>query len=378
MSVQRGPLHIPELLNLTLSFVHARRDLRACALVSRAWVHPGQSRLFSSINIHLIAQCEALSAALETSSHLAAFVKTLVIRFDEDPQFFPLRRLAAVSFPHLTTLELVATTHEWMGAADVIAPLLAIPSLISVTVDPVIGTWDQLARMWDGCSANIRHLSCDLVIKSLAHVHVPPASDSVGMHKRIQLESFKSKAFPADSVSWLRDPRCPFSVRGLKALRIFFKIGQDLLDVLSPALDTITIISFVAHGARAHHLTHLRAVTQLDILNNWHAGLFHNFRMIRLMDPDVRNRILAIRFQEEEFPQVDLPVLDTELSTLHEHFQHLRVVVLSLRPPENFNTQEVELFWKDFRAYRWNLDPSIIVRCNSEVEPYIPWYTQML
>ncbi|KAJ7636490.1 hypothetical protein FB45DRAFT_1055878 [Roridomyces roridus] len=378
MSLQGGPLHIPELLDLILSFVHAPRDLRRCALVNRSCAHPAQSRLFSSLDLRRNSQCDALSAIFATSPHLAGFVTTLVISAQEDLSF-ALRQLLAVSFPFLTTIRFVADINVvpvYVVDLDVMRSFLGIPTLISVTVETPFKSWDEMGRIWNGCSPNIKHLSYDLMF-TVAPSFTPSLSGSMEMSRRIKLDSLNSKAFSKDSAPWRHDPGCPFDVSGLKAFGFHFGMTKELVDVLSPSLDTIKILSLDAYSANDRQVSRFRAVTQLNIRHYQTEGS-RSFNAIRVMHPDVRNRISAIRFQVYFSGEHDLLSLDAELGKVHEYFPRLQTVVINLHPSKLGTEEFKEEFKQDVRAYRWNPDPGITVRCNFESERSIPWHTEIV
>ncbi|KAJ7607664.1 hypothetical protein FB45DRAFT_947443 [Roridomyces roridus] len=372
MACVKNPLELPELLDQTLGLVHARRDLCASALVSRSWVHPAQSRLFSSVELRSGSREMALLLPiLQHSPHLVQFISALAVTFYSVDTTHP-SKIMNLPFSRLTTLD-IRTINDPSTAP--LFKLLKVPSLVDVTIFTAFKEWDEFAQIWEGCSTAIQHLSLRLVMEQPAlptHSTVP-----IGVHRPIKLKSFGGQ-IPADKIApWLFDPRCAFDISNLKALQLYKPGLLTLLDLSAESLDSIELLSLTISHAFDASLPRFHHVTQLDIEPKVQTLDPSNIDyMSRNIPPIVRHRISAVRFHESGSSPDYLGSLGEQLSKLHDCFPQLRIVMINFR--QGYGQRDAELFKSRARALNWRVDPRVTVRYNFDWENRIPWYSKIL
>ncbi|KAJ7493025.1 hypothetical protein B0H11DRAFT_976675 [Mycena galericulata] len=236
-----GPFRILELVDHTLGFLDAAEDFRACALVSRLWAYPAQSRIFAEIDVGYDARLTGarlatLLAILEASPHLVGFISCLSIRNVDFTRLSHLEALSLLPYKRLVTLSVFGDRDSSHFMAYLpIQRLLRIPSLTSVTILCTFAEEEMFFRIWEGCSGNIRHLT------HWGNVAGGSSQASAGAHhKRIKLHSLVDWNRSPAIESWLNDPRCPFDVSALKAFK-FYLLEDQLRGELSTARETVEV-----------------------------------------------------------------------------------------------------------------------------------------
>ncbi|KAJ7493077.1 hypothetical protein B0H11DRAFT_2007108 [Mycena galericulata] len=161
MESEANPLNISELVDHTISFLTSPDDFRACALVSRSWVHPAQFRIFSKLEISSNRNDKSLSrllAILEDSPHLAGFISTLTIRIVViEPSY--LSRLSVLPYRRLTALSITCGNRLGFKESLALQQILSVPSLISAAFSCAFERREDFLRIWERCSGNIKHYS---------------------------------------------------------------------------------------------------------------------------------------------------------------------------------------------------------------------------
>ncbi|KAJ7635151.1 hypothetical protein FB45DRAFT_481407 [Roridomyces roridus] len=174
---QRNPLKVPEydghteLLNQTLGLVQldSEKDLLACALVARSWVHPSQARIFSTIQVppgrSSLDRFKRLLETLEGSQHHVGLISQLtIIHHGEARRLRFLQRMVNMRFSRLTTLRIRGNkSFSLAPEAEVIGSLLKSPSLVSVSLEYRLDRLEHFQAMWEGCSTGIKHLKLDIL-----------------------------------------------------------------------------------------------------------------------------------------------------------------------------------------------------------------------
>ncbi|KAJ7493074.1 hypothetical protein B0H11DRAFT_977219 [Mycena galericulata] len=221
MESKANPMDISELVDQAISFLSSPDDFKACALVSRSWVHPAQSRIFSELAISSNRNDKSLSrllAILEDSPHLAGFISTLTIRIVViEPSY--LSRLSLLPYRRLTALSISCGNRLGLEESLALQELLSVPSLVSAAFWCAFERREDFLRIWERCSVNIKHYSHWPVM------YEPTPQEAIGqafaVPKRVKLESLHGFSFNS-CTSWLEDARCPFDISCLKAFSSSF------------------------------------------------------------------------------------------------------------------------------------------------------------
>ncbi|KAJ7075221.1 hypothetical protein B0H15DRAFT_867569, partial [Mycena belliarum] len=157
-------IHIVEFLS------DSPADLRACALVSRSFVHAAQSQIFQEISFgfgytSVLEEDRRSNRLLETlhgAPHLAQHVRRLRLlpnRISGETLFeicsFPFPRLRAVFCSNFNLSPVTAAA---------LRQLLALPTLLSVEIACHVPQRLVFVELWSLCSPSIKHLDlkCDI------------------------------------------------------------------------------------------------------------------------------------------------------------------------------------------------------------------------
>ncbi|KAJ7465354.1 hypothetical protein B0H11DRAFT_2307984 [Mycena galericulata] len=360
-----GPFQILELVDHTFGFLDTAEDFRACALVSRVWAYPAQSRIFAEIDVGNDARLATLLAILEASPHLVGFISCLSIRDVGSTRLSHLEALSLLPYKRLVTLSVLgdrASSH--FMAYLPIQRLLRIPSLTSVTILCTFAEEEMFFRIWEGCSGNIRHLTHGGSVAG-------GRSQASACHKRIKLHSLVDSDRSPAIESWLNDPRCPFDVSALKAFK--FHRADQLHGVLSTARDTVEVAAITADVVV--DLSLFRRLVQLEI-SSIGPGFVFEFRSISTLAPETRTHLEAIRFlllllfRDADDLAGLLRNLDRQISGIQDDFPNLKIVEVVVYFPTPMLTKSVDEYFP-------SLDARISLRWNFRPETTAMWYVRM-
>ncbi|KAJ7493058.1 hypothetical protein B0H11DRAFT_2228383 [Mycena galericulata] len=379
MESEANPLNISELVDHAISFLISPDDFRACALVSRSWVHSSQSRLFSKIEIDerlpfptgANTRFCRLLAIMEESPRLAGFISNLTIHMNViEASYLP--RLSLLPYRLLMALHIGCSIMQHLGLEESLAiqKLLSVPSLISVTV---LGTFKQqrdFLRIWEGCSENIKHLShWNPISEQVAQEFVGPVFGVPKKH--IKLESLHGFSSHKSNRWWLEDANCPFDISCLKAF------GDSLRndahgDIPATAYATIEIISTNLYSKQPYDLSGFQRLAQVKITTDG-LEVSSDLEMIRTILPQNRSRLEAIQVHITHSSDTIKAFidLDSEISTLQSDFYNLKIVEITTKMETPTLTKGVEEYFpllNQTTSLRWNFRPGTEA----------PWYTRIV
>ncbi|KAJ7184747.1 hypothetical protein C8R46DRAFT_1065049, partial [Mycena filopes] len=162
---QLSPLDIEELLERCIQYLHdSRRDLAACALVSRSWVYPAQSHLFRAPDVlHRLSEpwrnasaWEHFIQTLSRSTHLIPHIRHLdLVGLTTLARFWDIQ---TIQFTHLQS---VSVRYPGVLSLESIPPLqqlLSLPALRRLTLGCYVGAWGPFFQLWDRCSPSLREI----------------------------------------------------------------------------------------------------------------------------------------------------------------------------------------------------------------------------
>jgi hypothetical protein len=157
---------VQELVDNCVDFLHdSPRDLRACALVCRSWVHASQLHLFSSISIGSFGVCTnsalchsrytRLFQVLCSSPHLLRHVRSLEIFLN----CIPITTIVLIATLPLTNLRRIKVAGRCTPASvSVIQELFTLPTLREIAIWGDFSALDDFMRMLAHCSPSIQAL----------------------------------------------------------------------------------------------------------------------------------------------------------------------------------------------------------------------------
>ncbi|KAJ7605779.1 hypothetical protein FB45DRAFT_951936 [Roridomyces roridus] len=375
-------LDIPELAAHTLSFVDSTADLHGTAFLTRPLLHLSQSRLFSKIELKFDgpladARLGRLLAALESSPHLLGWITTLTIfrfsRFDSGH----LQRLCNLAFSRLATrlvtLDIDNFDREPLSESGLSAvqQLLRSPALVSVSLRYGFSGGEQFMGVWEGCSQSIKHVTYSIA-GDLETRLTPTPSGAVfsSPRGRIKLDSLGAPHLSDIAAICKPDVNCPFDVSGLRAFMTYSPMNNSLIETVFGSIGTIDLLSLPTWGLQDVPPGRFCVVTQLELEHDWNDSPSHDFSMLT---PEIRGRIVAIRFHELHMTQFDLYTLDEELSGIHEFFPKLRKLHILFYPEDEKLREWLEV-------YEPSVQPEIIAEHIYHVDLYksLPWYTSIV
>ncbi|KAJ7495535.1 hypothetical protein FB451DRAFT_1387558 [Mycena latifolia] len=285
-----NPLCLPELADQCLDFLpDSSPDLLACALVSRAWTGAAQRRLFETLSFSLKDQehmWDGMQEIFRISPHLIPYVRRIDINADR----ISIETLSAVCNIPFTQLAHVAIFHISvlsLPMALAFQRLLSLPALRYVSVNSIFTDPVMFFKIWDGCSASIRHLELSRSPPNYipTEFYHPPDSP-------IRLESLRTTG---ESAAWLTHAACPFDLSRLKLLSIFnhTEIGWEAL-ASANAQQTIEAFDFVALAPHPFNLSSLPRLSFLRISVQYPAQLPFVIRTLSTIPPANRIRKIVL------------------------------------------------------------------------------------
>ncbi|KAJ7478206.1 hypothetical protein FB451DRAFT_1395993 [Mycena latifolia] len=226
-----NPLAIQELLDHCIGFLHRPSDLKACALVARAWVDAAQVQLFREVYLTSRSNERRWSLLQETLEAFPRFIRHIRRLEIYSVQLSGDTFSAICQFP-FTHVEHVFVGYprdlESSGAVQA-QQLLSLPTLRRVHLQCEFMDSSAFLCLWDRCSSGIRHLH----LEAFQRVYEPIGEMLNKSSPPIFLESLRV-AYAQCVGDWISHDLCPFDLSRLKVLSI-----DDNLDLLrSPKFAT--------------------------------------------------------------------------------------------------------------------------------------------
>ncbi|KAF7358927.1 hypothetical protein MSAN_01233100 [Mycena sanguinolenta] len=211
-----NPLCIAELVEACMDHVNTPGDLAACALVSRLWVHPAQSRLFRA---PYITEWHRFLNMLATSRHLIPHIRQLRIRPED---VATLARICAVPFTHLqSTVVILSGDYLPCGSVAALQQLFRLPTLRRVELHCFLNNEGEFASIWDQCAPNIKDITLNCrVDHPLLGIDVDPLRPATPSPGGILLQSLRMHSPQMLDSTLIRQNSHPFNLSKLKFLSI--------------------------------------------------------------------------------------------------------------------------------------------------------------
>ncbi|KAF8209598.1 hypothetical protein K438DRAFT_1811348 [Mycena galopus ATCC 62051] len=246
-----NPLNVAELVAHCIAHLHSPRDLKACALVSRLWVYPAQSRLFRAPNLTTMSPELPWWLFLDTlasSPHLIPFIRRLVVELIPEP-IATLSRICTFQFTHLETVVVILYGAGLPAAAvTALQPLFGLPALRRVKLQCTVSDAGAFTHLWDRCSPGLREiaLACNSDNFSATLRSLNPTT-SLSTHS-IALESLHMLSTQMlDYQLIMKENSSPFDISELRFLSIGWRARVPWLD-FTPAVQNIQTLDIVVNG----------------------------------------------------------------------------------------------------------------------------------
>ncbi|KAJ7492984.1 hypothetical protein B0H11DRAFT_2006824 [Mycena galericulata] len=300
----KTPLDVQELLDHCIGFLaDSPADLCACALISRAWVHASQSRLFAAVSLHgrnetSMERVLELLEVWDASPHLVRHTTRLSMNLSEiDTAHF--MRICHVPFIRLSSLELSGSVSDPKTSAS-IQRLLSLQNLRSVKLMCYFERRVFAQEIWVHASPSIEHVVLggflgDDAYDTQGTVPEPPHTS------RLKLKSFH--IFTADpSQWWFQDEDYfPFDISALKSFTYFG--GPSLVQIVrsrafAPALRTIEILTLFAFLGSPPDLRDFSRLRHLDVQVPDNVDTLLLVAALQMLSPNNFIETLAIRASE--------------------------------------------------------------------------------
>ncbi|KAJ7364363.1 hypothetical protein DFH08DRAFT_839143 [Mycena albidolilacea] len=276
-------LAIPECLEHTIHHVSgsraSRTDLLSCALVSKSWVLPAQSRLFKKITLDrdpqkAVVVCDLLKRSLGAAPHLAHFIQHLQISLNIDV----LKAITEMALPNLEELSVLCTDAQYRCRAEIetrflMQSLLRLPTIRRVLVSGIFHSVSIIQTYFENCAPGIRSLELDAFVQPNLVDSDLPASALAHVASKIQLDRFILSS-PCEGLdAWIFDSHCPFGFACLRTLHIGVEVWPSLQSILAPSLPSIEELRIVEFSNEVDmDLSGLTALKRLEfqqIYENW-------------------------------------------------------------------------------------------------------------
>ncbi|KAJ6556520.1 hypothetical protein DFH09DRAFT_1491006 [Mycena vulgaris] len=326
-------IQIPqELVNHIIDFLHdTPTDLKACALVSRAFVYEAQSYIFKELFIGHFGATKSIGAlwsrcqeTLHASPHLIQHIHRLTI-YPPQMSIDLLSAICTFPFTHLKEIRVspVILSHP---IAIALQQLFGLPTLHFVALRCLYNNPSTLIEIWDHCAPGIKHLELRCLQTSSEAVH--PTSHR--WPAPIRLDSLRI----VNPMIGLRGPPshalCPFDYSGLRVLSI---IRAEVLrwPQITPALRTVEAFDFaVPPSGPMIDLSPFLSLVFLRISVEGPYAWIMALKTLSTIAPS--NHIRKIVICGEFTDGIDAEELDSRLSSLLMH--HSPVFHFEMNPDE--------------------------------------------
>ncbi|KAJ7488354.1 hypothetical protein FB451DRAFT_1553761 [Mycena latifolia] len=371
------PLDIQEILDNCIEFLcDSPLDLRACALVSHAWLCAAQPRLFRKISIgsakplwKLRKHWDRFRTILDSSPHLIGYIRHL----DLHPLHLSAETLTAVcTFPFTRLRELSIFEFTASPAAQIaLQQLFSLSTLRRARIICVFGHPSAIQQIFERCAPGLKHLEllCSQAPGSVSHSSLHPSSTP------IRPQSFRITSVPSSMLTarplplrnWLTHNFLPFDFSDLKVLSI--PTNTDILHWpnLAPVLRRIKVLDFIADNTEPP--IDLSLLPNLALLRVCIPGGTWAMAIDTLATMTTPNRIRTIVLRGY-FDIVSPAKLDTILSELPIH----SAVVEFEIPKEQYDALAPHFHQLNLknRLRRADIDPCWFENTGSPIVPLQP------
>ncbi|KAJ7651422.1 hypothetical protein FB45DRAFT_890500 [Roridomyces roridus] len=358
-----NPLEIAELVDLILGFVGTARDLQASARVNRVWCRSSQAHLFRDLKLpdhRPPSQILRLLQTLQQSGHLAHLIHKLDL-FNIQA---PLESLGKLSFPSLTSLSVYDSSQFCNEPVlRAINRFVANPALRTVRIFCTFRNEADTARIWHGCSENIRHLSYSF---NLLDQTGEAVFREGGARKRITLDSFSGRANTvAEILRWLQDASCPFDLSDLKALQLNEPIDTLVNDIYGPVYGNIQIFS------TDPDMLDLSPFRLFQLEMAMESPSTQGFLLLRTIRPENRHHLRTLVLRIFDLSTEGAQEMAGRLAELSRDFPSLTLVHITAFSVSD----DVEMHPNE---YFRSPDPSITIRWHFQAADFGPWYNKIV
>ncbi|KAJ6525920.1 hypothetical protein DFH09DRAFT_1095478 [Mycena vulgaris] len=244
-----------ELVNHIIDFLHdTPTDLKACALVSRAFVYEAQSHIFKELSIGnfgaMKSDIDALWSRCQATMHASPHLVQHIHRFELYPRPMSTDTLSTICtfpFTHLKEIRIspVILSHS---IAIALQQLFGLPTLRFVRLHCSFNSPSTLIEIWDRCPPGLKHLE-------LGCSHLSSQTSTEAFHPTpprrpapIRLDSLRIMAPVMGLRDWMDHPLCPFDFSGLRVVSISDRIEVLRWSKIIPALRTVEVLDFAVFG----------------------------------------------------------------------------------------------------------------------------------
>ncbi|KAJ7496538.1 hypothetical protein FB451DRAFT_1549643 [Mycena latifolia] len=302
MAALLSGLPVQEVWDQIIDHLRGYRDLRSCALVSRAFTPRAQYHLFYNIVFQRpqagsdsfspydeVAFCRRLVSILAVSSHLKPHIRCIRIPFCTDilacVDGMRLPRLREISFIECPSTHVASTADPFSTTLDLAHGLIALPSIRSVEID--VEEWPTAAaEQWFLNSVGPRFVSramARLFQKSTPHIEalvVRFAANSDELHEdsathELALNACTNEAtikilgiwFSPEMEEFFAHPECPFDFSQLADVEIVHSMTPAIGKALEHGRFTIQRLKcWTKDLARGLRLQRFPSLTRFEIV----------------------------------------------------------------------------------------------------------------
>ncbi|KAJ6534195.1 hypothetical protein B0H19DRAFT_1185498 [Mycena capillaripes] len=315
-----NPLTVQELVDHCVDFLRdSNSDLKACALVSRSWVHPAQSHLFrkSSRSMTQTSWARFLET-LEASTHLIPHVRHLHINLHRNRVSIPaLSQICSFPFTHIDSVDIVVYRFSEPTAMS-LQKLLGLPTLRRAKVH-CVDLSPEFALLWGQSSVRDVMLTC---LGGTDEASTQPLQGAPIAPESLWL----AEGGATLALRIMRNPS-PFDLSHLKVLKINSRYSDFPWQSFAQVVPTIETLHCVAsnplapvHLSMFPRLSHLRVrlenTSKSPILLNLLAGVTRSTRL-RTITLSITSFVIHGIPASEVTPPVEVyDQIDVVLSTL--------------------------------------------------------------
>jgi hypothetical protein len=267
----------PELIDQIIDYLYWRpEDLRACALVCKAWLPSSRFHLFYEFGCDLgyakaYPSYHRLYNIIQESPHISLYFREFICNVDQDDDDddFPGRSMIEAllprlirSFTNLRMLEIIGWMDIPFGIQKAILDILDYPSLIHLETDLHFPTIDSFMRL---IHPQLKRLDLTLSEKKDPLWFDGLCEDeSSAVQKRCSLAYLQLRGEMDYFLDWLLGKQAIIDISGVRTLHVH--LSQRFLRLvrsIASSLERLTVHHFNEDWSTSSILTYFRTLTVL-------------------------------------------------------------------------------------------------------------------
>ncbi|KAF7367320.1 F-box domain-containing protein [Mycena sanguinolenta] len=307
-------------------------ELKACALVCRAWCYTAQRLIFSMVSVAWTTnRYQRLEETLHASPHLIQHIRSLTLHRSSaaSPEISAFEKICMFPFTHLENVYIFHSSDVTLQSARAMRRLLSLPTLRLLDIQCTFEESPAFLAIWDGCSPSIRHLHLRCHKRWIVNPLRPKQFSLPSV--RIVPESLKID-LSSNIDEWLNHDQCPIDISRLAVLAIDTRTAVLSWPRMVPSLQTIEALDLSSRGNGVVDLSLLPNLLFLRIDSISWLSVQVALDTVATIPASSRIHEIILRIATPEAPDAVCEQLDSEIGGLS--FPYLSYVGLEMSIPD--------------------------------------------